>query len=251
MNGAGLGPADGWAAAATAAGHDAAGVARLFDENAATYDRVNTVLTAGRDAAWRRWAAREALATNGRPLVLDACAGTGLLALALARRGADVTAVDVAPAALALAAARLAAEGLPARTVVADLADPAAVGAIGGPFGAATLGFGLRYFASPEVPLHAVRALLAPGGRLVVLESVTPSPGLLGTPAARYFFDVAPRLGAFLAGRAELYELLAASTRALGTADHVAAHLERSGFAVIARRRFAAGVVAGFVALRR
>ncbi len=227
-----------------------AGIARLFDESAATYDRVNTVLTFGRDAAWRRWAARRAVeAAAGRP-VLDACAGTGLLALALARRGAAVTAVDVAPAALAVAAARLAAEGLPARSVVADLADPAAVAAVGGPFAAVTVGFGLRYVATPDVLLPALRGLLVPGGRLVVLEAVTPAPGLLGTPAGRYFFDVAPRLGAALAGRAELYELLAASTRALGTGGDVAAHLGRAGFTIVARRRFAAGVVAGFVALR-
>lgn len=230
---------------------DAADIARLFDQSAATYDRVNTVLTGGRDAGWRRWVARQAVAAADRPRVLDACAGTGLLALALARRGADVTAVDVAPAALALAAARLAAEGLPARTVVADLADRAAVAGIDGPFAAATLGFGLRYFASPDVPLRAVRELLVPGGRLVVLDSVTPAPSLLGTPAGLYFFEIAPRLGAALAGSAELYELLAASTRALGTGDRVAAHLEEAGFAVVARRRFAAGVVAGFVALRR
>jgi demethylmenaquinone methyltransferase/2-methoxy-6-polyprenyl-1,4-benzoquinol methylase len=226
-------------------------MARLFDENAPTYDRVNSVLTAGRDGAWRRWAARQALGADARPDVLDACAGTGLLALALARRGAAVTAVDVAPGALALATARLAAEGLSAHTVIADLADLAAVERIGGPFTAATLGFGLRYFASPDVPLRAVHALLAPGGRLVLLESVTPPHGLLGTPAALYFFDVAPRLGALLARRTELYELLAESTRTLGTADRVAAHIERAGFDVVARRRFAAGVVAGFVARRR
>ena len=35
-------------------------VAALFDRNVATYDRVNTIITFGLDARWRRWAARQA-----------------------------------------------------------------------------------------------------------------------------------------------------------------------------------------------
>jgi demethylmenaquinone methyltransferase/2-methoxy-6-polyprenyl-1,4-benzoquinol methylase len=228
-------------------------VAELFDRNAATYDRINTVITFGLDALWRRWAARQAApAASGSPArpvrVLDACAGTGLLALDLARRGAAVTAADVAPGMLALAKARLAAAGLPLRTVVADLSDPAAAASLGGPFDAITVGFGLRYFADPGALLRPLRGLLAPGGRLVVVEAVRPPRDPLGTAAGFYFFEVAPRVGTLLAGRAELYEFLTASTRALGTAVDVAAHLRAARFAVATKRRFAGGVVAGFVA---
>jgi demethylmenaquinone methyltransferase/2-methoxy-6-polyprenyl-1,4-benzoquinol methylase len=259
-------------------------VADLFDRNAATYDRINTIITFGLDASWRRWAARQAsppasgvpvsppasgapaTALRGgepsmrrgageppspparRPRVLDACAGTGLLARDLARRGATVTAADAAPGMLAVARARLNAAGRPLRTVVADLSDPATAGTLGGPFDAVTLGFGLRYFADPGALLRPLRGLLAPGGRLVVVEAVRPPRDLLGAAAGFYFFEVAPRLGTVLAGRAELYDFLTASTRALGTADDVAAHLRAAGFAVAVRRRFACGVVAGFVA---
>jgi demethylmenaquinone methyltransferase/2-methoxy-6-polyprenyl-1,4-benzoquinol methylase len=249
-------------------------VADLFDRNVATYDRVNTIITFGLDGRWRRWAARQAVpfdfgaspspafgeetASRGdagpafaplrpRP-VLDACAGTGLLALDLARRRATVTAVDAAPGMLAVARGRLNAAGLPLRTVVADLSDPAAAGTLGGPFEAVTLGFGLRYFAEPGALLRLLRGLLAPGGRLVVVEAVRPPRDLLGAAAGFYFFEVAPRLGTALAGRAELYDFLTASTRALGSADDVAAHLRAAGFGVVVRRRFACGVVAGFVA---
>jgi demethylmenaquinone methyltransferase / 2-methoxy-6-polyprenyl-1,4-benzoquinol methylase len=247
-------------------------VAALFDRNAATYDRVNTVITFGLDGLWRRWAARQAApqaAPLGRakaplggarqatppespqtspPRVLDACAGTGLLSLDLARRGAVVTAVDAAPGMLAVARDRLAAAGLPLRTVVADLASAEAAATFGGPFEAITLGFGLRYFADPSALLWPLRELLAPGGRLVVVEAVRPPHDLLGAAAGLYFFEVAPRLGAALAGHGALYEFLTASTRALGGADDVVAHLRRAGFAVTARRRFACGVVVGLVA---
>lgn len=228
-------------------------VADLFDRNAATYDRINTIITFGLDARWRRWAARQAAPpASGSwarpPRVLDACAGTGLLALDLARRGAIVTAADAAPRMLAVARHRLAAAGLPLRTVVADLSDPVVANRLGGPFDAITLGFGLRYFADPGALLRPLRGLLAPDGRLVVVEAVHPPGDVLGAAAGLYFFQVGPRLGAALAGRAELYDLLTATTRALGSADDVAAHLHAEGFAVAVRRRFAFGVVTGFVA---
>jgi demethylmenaquinone methyltransferase / 2-methoxy-6-polyprenyl-1,4-benzoquinol methylase len=228
-------------------------VAELFDRSAATYDRINTILTFGLDARWRRWAARQAapraFGSAARPSrVLDACAGTGLLALDLARRGATVTAADAAPRMLAVARRRAAAAKLPLRTVVADLSDPVAVDTLGGPFEAITLGFGLRYFADPGALLRPLRRLLVPNGRLVVVEAVRPPRDPPGTAAGLYFFEVAPRIGAALAGRAELYDFLTATTRALGSADDVAAYLHATRFAVDVRQRFAGGVVAGFVA---
>ena len=228
-------------------------VADLFDRNAATYDRINTIITFGLDASWRRWAASRAVpwtssASARPPRVLDACAGTGLLALDLARRGATVTAADAAAGMLAVARRRLGAAGLPLSTVVADLSDPAAAEQLGGPFDAITLGFGLRYFSDPGALLHVLRGLLVPHGRLVVLEAVRPPRDPLGAVAGLYFFEAAPRLGAALAGRAELYDLLSSSTRAIGSGDDVAARLREAQLKSVERRRFAGGVVVGFVA---
>ena len=59
------------------------------------------------------------LARSGR--ALDVAAGTGPVALWLARRGLEVVAVDVSPAALERCRAAARAEGLEVRAVVADL----------------------------------------------------------------------------------------------------------------------------------
>ncbi len=110
------------------------------------------------------------------PRVLDACAGTGLLALELARRGATVTAADAAPGMLAVARDRLAAAGLPLRTVAADLADEAAADcarrSVRGDHAWAS---GCATSPIPARCCGCCGGLLAPGGRLVVLEAVRPA----------------------------------------------------------------------------
>src|SRR5256886_14435923 len=63
-------------------------VRRMFDRIAPVYDAMNRVMTAGLNRRWRRLTA-EAV---GRPgdRVLDACCGTGDLALAARRAGGRV-----------------------------------------------------------------------------------------------------------------------------------------------------------------
>jgi demethylmenaquinone methyltransferase/2-methoxy-6-polyprenyl-1,4-benzoquinol methylase len=229
----------------------AAEVAALFDRNAVVYDRVNTVICLGLDRRWRRWAAGRALtAAAASPRVLDACGGSGLVALELARRGAQVTIADVSEGMLTLARRRAASEALALAAVRADLAGDAASGLPGAPFSAVTLAFGLRYVDDPDGLLRGLAAALVPGGSLVLLEAVVPRGGLPARLAGRYFFDVAPRIGALLAGSGELYEELTTTVRALGSAGDLLRLVEAAGLEVRERRLFAGGVVAGVVACR-
>ena len=66
-------------------------VRTMFDRIAPVYDAMNGVMTAGLDRRWRRRTAAEVVHPGDR--VLDACCGTGELALAGARaRGARLSA---------------------------------------------------------------------------------------------------------------------------------------------------------------
>ena len=227
----------------------------LFDRNARRYDSVNRIITFGMDQRWRRWLVeRAALSTGAR--ALDACAGTGLLGLELARRGAQVTLLDASPVMLDSARRRAAAAGLDVDVVVADVEDEATLSrdlaprhGTAAPFDVVGMAFGLRYFVDPAAVLSGYRALLRPGGRLLVVDAVMPPRTLVGRAAGFYFFEVAPRVATVLAGRAELYDSLTASVRALGDAARVRRLIGSAGFRVTEERPFVGGMVRAFVAV--
>ena len=75
-------------------------VAAMFNEIAPVYDRLNSLMTLGRDAGWRRAAVRASSVGPG-DAVIDVACGTGKLAEALAERVGPfgrVLAIDLAPA---------------------------------------------------------------------------------------------------------------------------------------------------------
>jgi demethylmenaquinone methyltransferase / 2-methoxy-6-polyprenyl-1,4-benzoquinol methylase len=231
-------------------------VAALFDRNAARYDRVNTVISFGQDATWRRHTAAGALAAAaavggpGALRILDACGGTGRLALELACGGADVTMADASPGMLAVATARAQRMGVALRTVRADLAAEPAAELPGAPFAAATIAFGLRYMEHPAGLLRSLADALVPGGVVAVLEFVVPPRGVLSAIGSAYFFGVLPRVATLLAGRAELYRELSATTHALGASTDLLRVVGDAGLRPLAMRAFAQGLVVNIVAAR-
>src|SRR5712691_10276391 len=110
-------------------------VRTMFDRIAPVYDVMNRVMTAGLDRRWRRLAADAAVRPGDR--VLDACCGTGDLAVAASRAGGAVTGLDFSEAMLERArrkAPQL--EWVRGDLLARPLDD--------GSFDAATVGFGVR-----------------------------------------------------------------------------------------------------------
>ena len=133
----------------------------MFDRIAPVYDVMNRVMTAGLDLRWRRIAAEAVVRSGDR--VLDACCGTGDLAVACAQRGGVVTGLDFSPAMLERARRKL-----PAATWVEG--DLLALPFEAASFEATTVGFGVRNVADLEKGLAELRRVLVPGGRVAVLE---------------------------------------------------------------------------------
>ncbi|HKP17355.1 MAG TPA: class I SAM-dependent methyltransferase [Gaiellaceae bacterium] len=208
-------------------------VRAMFDRIAPVYDAMNRVMTAGLDLRWRRIAAQAVVRPGDR--VLDACCGTGDLAAACVQAGGTVTGLDFSPRMLERARRKL-----PAATWVEG--DLLALPFEPGSFDAATVGFGVRNVADLERGFAELRRVLAPGGRLAVLEITMPR-GLLA-PFYRVWFDrVVPLLGRLLRGGAA-YSYLPASVRRFPGPEDLKRVMEEAGFGGVAYRTFAGGIVA-------
>jgi demethylmenaquinone methyltransferase/2-methoxy-6-polyprenyl-1,4-benzoquinol methylase len=212
------------------------GVRSMFDRIAPVYDAMNRIMTLGLDARWRRLAA-EVVSPGDR--VLDACCGTGDLALAAARRGGTVTGLDFSERMLERARAKA-----PALEWVQG--DLLALSFDRESFDAATVGFGVRNVADLDAGLRELRRVLRPGGRLAILEITRPRGPL--APFYRLWFDVlVPALGKVLPG-GSAYTYLPASVRRFPGPDELVQRLEAAGFGAVSYRLLAGGIVALHVA---
>ena len=81
-----------------------------------------------------------------------------------------------------------------------------------GEFDAATVGFGARNFSDLELGLREMARVVAPGGRVVVLEITTPQRPPLSMFFELWFDRVVPALGR-MAGDAQAYNYLPSSVR--------------------------------------
>jgi demethylmenaquinone methyltransferase / 2-methoxy-6-polyprenyl-1,4-benzoquinol methylase len=215
----------------------AEGVRTMFDRIAPVYDVMNHVMTAGLDRRWRRITIDETVRADDR--VLDACCGTGDLAIGARGRGADVVGLDFSERMLERAARK-------EPQIEWVQGDVLALPFEDGSFDAVTVGFGVRNVEDLEAGVRELRRVLRPGGRLGILEITTPRGRL--APFYRVWFDrVVPALGKVLPGGAA-YTYLPASVRRFPGPDDLAALLERTAFVGVRYRLFAGGIVALHVA---
>lgn len=211
----------------------ASGVREMFDRIAPVYDAMNRAMTVGLDRRWRAETARAVVAPGDR--VLDACCGTGDLALAALRAGGRVTGLDFSPAMLQRAAAKSGAVDWVQGDVLA-LPFP------DGSFEAVTVGFGVRNLDDLERGLLELRRVLVGGGRLGILELTRPR-GLLRFFYKLWFDALIPLAGKVLPG-GSAYTYLPASVRRFPAAAELAALLRAAGFEDVRERLFAGGIVA-------
>jgi demethylmenaquinone methyltransferase/2-methoxy-6-polyprenyl-1,4-benzoquinol methylase len=203
-------------------------VQAMFAAIAPRYDLLNRVLSLGVDRAWRREAAREALAL-GPARVLDVATGTADFALELKARapGAEVVGSDFVPEMLALGRAKARGRHLDIRLEEGDALN---LPYPDGSFDAVTCAFGFRNFADYGRGLSEMWRVLTPGGRLVLLEFPPPRPGPLGSLFRVYFRQVLPRIGALVSGNAGAYTYLPESVLAFPDPERLAGMMRATGF---------------------
>jgi demethylmenaquinone methyltransferase/2-methoxy-6-polyprenyl-1,4-benzoquinol methylase len=225
-------------------------IAGMFDAIAGRYDFLNHFLSAGLDNRWRRKAIR-ALDLPPNPHVVDLCTGTGDLAIAAVRgaTGARVMGVDFSSAMLGIGVDKLRGLGL-SNTITLIRGDATSIPVKDGWADAATIGFGIRNVARPEVALEELARVLKPGGRLAILELGEPI-----IPGVReiyrwYFMKVLPRLGRLVSHHDSAYSYLPASVGTFPPPRVFAATISSHGFRDVRAVPLSLGIVYLYIATR-
>ena len=213
------------------------------------YDRMNRILSAGRDMSWRRTLAERAnLSPDAR--VLDVAAGTGDVTRLLAERVAagQVIGLDFSWPMLALAAHKL--NSRFAERVALVQADGLTLPFADDTFDAVTSAFALRNAADVTRMFAEMRRVLRPCGRVACMEICKPSAPLFRPLFALYFNRIVPLLGRILARNVEAYTYLPDSLNRFMTSEQVVGTLQEVGFRWIGCQKLMMGTVAIYVGLK-
>jgi demethylmenaquinone methyltransferase / 2-methoxy-6-polyprenyl-1,4-benzoquinol methylase len=195
-------------------------VHELFNRIAPRYDLINDLQSFGLHRLWKERVVRLANVLPGTR-ALDVCCGTGDLAWALARRGAQVTGVDFSEGMLKIAVARASLNSAKASPAFIQ-ADAQQLPFPDNSFEIVTVGYGLRNLASWEKGLSEMQRVLQPGGRLVALEFGKPDNSLWRALYFGYLKLFVPVLGKIFCGDAQAYAYILESLTHYPAQDGVA-----------------------------
>ena len=218
------------------------GVKKMFDNIAPDYDKLNHILSLNIDKNWRKKAVRE-LADEARPLnVLDVACGTGDFTIEIARKvpqGSTVVGMDISDGMIAVGLEKLAKLGIDAALEVADCE---ALPYEDNTFDRISVGFGVRNFEHLELGLSEMYRVLAPGGKLVILELSVPSNAFIRWCYKLYFLKILPFIGGLVSGDRSAYEYLPASVLRFPAPDKFMSIMKSAGFDVAEHRAMTLGV---------
>lgn len=222
----------------------------IFSAIAPRYDLLNHLLSANIDRRWRRLAI-ERLAWRRQPeaLYLDLCAGTLDVAAMLARtngfRGTIVGADFALPM---LAAGRGKAPPAVVAPVGADaLALPLPTSRMAG----AIVAFGIRNLADLDGGLREIGRVLAPDGRLVILEFSRPRHRAVRALYSFYFHRVLPFVGRLISGHPTAYRYLPESVEHFPVEEALASRMRDAGFVDVRWEPLTFGIAAIHVGTKR
>ncbi|HET6936552.1 MAG TPA: ubiquinone/menaquinone biosynthesis methyltransferase [Candidatus Angelobacter sp.] len=206
-------------------------VQEMFDQIAPRYDFLNHVLSMNVDRLWWWRTARifRHVLRRQDARVLDLCAGTGDMAVALQSAapkggGVQIYALDFSHQMLQ--------KGL--TKYIRHRIQPVEADALQLPLPNQSVdlvvsAFGFRNLANYDAGLREILRVLKPGGELGILDFSEPG-GLIGKLYGFYFSRILPRIGTAISGVRGAYEYLPASVRKFPPPQEMLGRMRALGF---------------------
>ena len=219
-------------------------IEEMFSRLVPHYDRMNRLMTAGRDGRWRKLAVQSS--EPRRAIVLDLGAGTGDLSEEFRRQGAErVIGLDVSAEMLRRAR----------RKYGEDRIDWLQGDALHLPFADESFDVVASAFVMRNLPdlagsFEEMARVLRPGGRLIGLD-ITHTPDSAWGRLLRFGFEQGvTKVAGLVSGDRSAYRYLPNSLTGYPTADELSEMLESAGLVEVRYRRLSMGAVALHVGRR-
>jgi demethylmenaquinone methyltransferase / 2-methoxy-6-polyprenyl-1,4-benzoquinol methylase len=223
-------------------------VAEVFHSVAARYDVMNDLMSAGLHRVWKAFTINMAGLRPGMR-ALDIAGGTGDMARAFAKQvgpSGTVVLTDINASMLGVGRDRLLNEGM---MLPCAQCDAEQLPFPDNSFDLVCVAFGLRNMTHKDVALAEMTRVLAPGGKLMVLEFSRVAAPLAPLYDA-YSFKVLPWLGEKVAQDAASYRYLAESIRMHPDQETLKTMMEQAGLVKARFHNLTGGVAALHVAYK-
>jgi demethylmenaquinone methyltransferase/2-methoxy-6-polyprenyl-1,4-benzoquinol methylase len=221
----------------------AAKVGDLFAGIARRYDLLNDLQSFGLHRLWKRRVVSLTEVKAG-DRALDLCCGTGDIAFALARRGAEVTGLDFSEKMLEVAQTRLQNANLKPGNLKFIQGDAEQLPFPDNSFDAVTVGYGLRNLSSWEAGLREMIRVAKPGGRIVVLDFGKPANALWRSLYFAHLKCSVPLIGLIFCGNPQAYAYILESLKHYPAQRAVAEKMRELQLAKVSVIDFVGGAMA-------
>ena len=225
-------------------------VREIFTTIPGRYDFLNHLLSLRRDVAWRRFAVRR-MQFFKTFRFLDVATGTADLAIEAARQHPEiqVTGIDFIREMLAPGIKKIMARGLAGRIRLLQ-ADALALPFPDGSFDAVGIAFGIRNIPDRPAALREMRRVLAPGGRVFILEMNAPRNRLWRKVFAPYLHHVLPAVARLFSHNPAAYLYLVDSITHFPPPPVFLAMMEEAGFGDLERHSLTLGITSLYIGCR-
>ncbi|WP_405395650.1 bifunctional demethylmenaquinone methyltransferase/2-methoxy-6-polyprenyl-1,4-benzoquinol methylase UbiE [Maribacter sp. Asnod2-G09] len=222
-------------------------VTKMFDTISKNYDGLNRVISFGIDIKWRKKVV-EILKKEKPQSILDIATGTGDLAIALVKTGANkIVGLDISPGMLAVGKEKVIDKKLDS-TIEMVVGDSEKLTFDDNSFDAVTVSFGVRNFETLNTGMAEILRVLKPNGTLVVLETSVPTKTPYKQGYRFYTKNILPLIGKLFSKDDSAYGYLSESASVFPHGENFNNILREIGFIDVTNKPQTFGVASIYVA---